>query len=326
MVVFSEDYLQPGTGLIYTGYFSIDSAAAPQTVVFDSIFYPPAGNFALTLSDGYNIIPHFVSGQVELSRFPEHPEGFTIPSGNPEGLIIPIQRAWDWNLEITVGELPENDPNEPLYAEDHLGFGCDLVTLPEGVTAMLFVENPDRTSPDWYMQGDAYDKIVYEGDTIYEVHDSMLTGFYIPDSLAQIIFFDNIPQLFKRTFPQEIPGESHVYTKYGEIVYNRLWIFYEVVFRDFERDANIGSLVERMQVFLPPGYVHPWGIGRDFYDEDPLFNEGNVFKGWDDYSYKQWPLDSILPGSCNFYDAFTFAGQHVTNDPNIIIGSSTEYT
>ncbi len=73
MIIFLEQYLQPGNGMIYTAYFTINPAASPQTIIVDSTFYPPGGNFALTLTNGFNVIPQYVEGEIVYGE-PEAPE------------------------------------------------------------------------------------------------------------------------------------------------------------------------------------------------------------------------------------------------------------
>jgi len=76
-IVFFEQYIQPGNGMIYTAYFTVSGGAADQSILFDSTFYPPGGNFALTLSNGFNIVPQFIPGTVTIGE-PANPEiGYT---------------------------------------------------------------------------------------------------------------------------------------------------------------------------------------------------------------------------------------------------------
>jgi hypothetical protein len=97
MVIFFEDYLQPGNGMIYTAYFSVDPGAVDQYIVFDSTFYPPGGNFALTLGDGFNFIPQYVEGIVTL--------------GNPSNPVIGLDPT---EFSFTGTEGAGNPPTQTL--------------------------------------------------------------------------------------------------------------------------------------------------------------------------------------------------------------------
>ena len=68
MIIFFEPNLGAGDGMIYTAYFSVNPGAADQVIAFDSTFYPPGGNFALTLGTGFNFIPQVNKGTVVLGN------------------------------------------------------------------------------------------------------------------------------------------------------------------------------------------------------------------------------------------------------------------
>lgn len=65
MMVFLEADLPPGSGLIFTAYFSIVGERGLAAAV-DTAMFPPAGDFAFTLSStpATNIIPQFTGGQI----------------------------------------------------------------------------------------------------------------------------------------------------------------------------------------------------------------------------------------------------------------------
>ncbi len=73
MIIFFEQFLQPGYGTVYTAYFTVAGGAPDQTIGLDSTFYPPGGNFALTLANGFNIVPQVVPGSVQMGT-PANPE------------------------------------------------------------------------------------------------------------------------------------------------------------------------------------------------------------------------------------------------------------
>jgi len=73
MIIFFEAVLEPGRGVVYTAYFKVAPGAADQVINIDSTFYPPGGNFALTLVSGFNIVPQYVPGTVTIGS-PTNPE------------------------------------------------------------------------------------------------------------------------------------------------------------------------------------------------------------------------------------------------------------
>jgi hypothetical protein len=111
IIIFFEQYLQPGYGVIYTAYFSVNPGASDQNIVIDSVFYPPGGNFALTLSNGFNIIPQYVQGVVQLGD-PQGPVSLLDPTsfnfnaeegaGNPPAQTLNITNDGSGTLEWSV--------------------------------------------------------------------------------------------------------------------------------------------------------------------------------------------------------------------------------
>jgi hypothetical protein len=69
-IVFFENFLQPGSGLICTLHFSVAPTLSQQLVVVDSEFIPPATPLVLTTTAGFNFIPQFVPGQITASFAP----------------------------------------------------------------------------------------------------------------------------------------------------------------------------------------------------------------------------------------------------------------
>ncbi len=64
MVVFMEDYLQPGDGEIANLYMRVNSEAPEQVSVIDSSFFPPAGQFLLFDPSSSSIYPEFQYGNI----------------------------------------------------------------------------------------------------------------------------------------------------------------------------------------------------------------------------------------------------------------------
>ncbi len=64
VIIFFEEYIQPGSGLLFTMHFAAAPGATDQVFSIDSSFYPPAGMFTLVLSTGINIYPRFVPGEI----------------------------------------------------------------------------------------------------------------------------------------------------------------------------------------------------------------------------------------------------------------------
>lgn len=64
MVVFTEQYLQPGDGVVANLYMSVKPEAESQVSVIDSGFFPPAGQFLLFDPASQSIYPEFQYGNI----------------------------------------------------------------------------------------------------------------------------------------------------------------------------------------------------------------------------------------------------------------------
>lgn len=121
IIIFFEQYLQPGNGIIYTAYFTVAPGASDQVIDIDSIFYPPGGNFALTLTNGFNTLPQFVAGTVTMGN-PTAPEIALDPTtfafsgtegeANPPSQTLNISNSGtgtlEWSLASSSGWLNLN--------------------------------------------------------------------------------------------------------------------------------------------------------------------------------------------------------------------------
>jgi hypothetical protein len=67
-IVFFEQMIQPGSGLVFTLHFSVDPTAAQQIMIFDKAFFPPNGILVLTSSININFVPQFVPGTINLGN------------------------------------------------------------------------------------------------------------------------------------------------------------------------------------------------------------------------------------------------------------------
>lgn len=67
MVVFLEEYLQPGDGRVADLFFSVNAAAEEQLTMIDSAFFPPGGELMLFDPASVAIHPEFVHGNVYVA-------------------------------------------------------------------------------------------------------------------------------------------------------------------------------------------------------------------------------------------------------------------
>jgi hypothetical protein len=65
-VVFYEQYLQPGSGLLFTLHFSVAPSAAQQVITINKTFIPAAGIFMLSSPVGGGFVPQYIPGEVNL--------------------------------------------------------------------------------------------------------------------------------------------------------------------------------------------------------------------------------------------------------------------
>lgn len=115
IIIFFEAYLPPGDGMIYTAHFSVKPGAVDQVINFDSTFYPPGGNFALTLASGLNILPQFIPGSVIYGNPVTDPTISLAPSfftfgavegeANPPSQTLTITNTGAGSLEWTASNL-----------------------------------------------------------------------------------------------------------------------------------------------------------------------------------------------------------------------------
>ncbi len=67
MVVFFEENLAPGDGIVANLHMTVNPAASEQVAVIDSAFFPPAGEFLLFNPASEAILPEFVHGNIFVS-------------------------------------------------------------------------------------------------------------------------------------------------------------------------------------------------------------------------------------------------------------------
>jgi hypothetical protein len=76
-IVIMEEYIQPGSGPIFTLKFRMKDTVAPgDTVVIDSTFIPPAANLILSYSSGVTFTPIFSRGEI-VAASQNNPPVFT---------------------------------------------------------------------------------------------------------------------------------------------------------------------------------------------------------------------------------------------------------
>jgi len=63
-IVFFEEYIQPGSGLLFTMHFRAKPGISDQMFNIDTLYFDPGGSFGLTLTTGFNIYPQFVEGEI----------------------------------------------------------------------------------------------------------------------------------------------------------------------------------------------------------------------------------------------------------------------
>jgi len=141
MVILFEPILGPGDGLIYTAHFSVNPAAADQVIGIDSTFYPPAGNFVLTLESGFNISPQFLPGTVTYGNPATDPTISLAPGSFDFAAIEGGANPLDQSLTITntgAGTLNWTATNLSswLSLDPTSGTGDGSVTLSVDITGL----------------------------------------------------------------------------------------------------------------------------------------------------------------------------------------------
>lgn len=71
MVVFVEEFLQPGDGIVAKMYMSIDPNATEQVTSIDSLFFPPSGEYGIFDIASSLIKPEFIKSNIFISLSPE---------------------------------------------------------------------------------------------------------------------------------------------------------------------------------------------------------------------------------------------------------------
>lgn len=91
--------LTPGSGTLFTLWFTVAGGAPDQFVVIDSTFYPPAGSFEIAPQVGGGFNPRFVVGEIKI--------------GNPQppAIIQLSQAAFTFNGLVGQGNPPSQIQN-----------------------------------------------------------------------------------------------------------------------------------------------------------------------------------------------------------------------
>lgn len=103
----------PGDSLLANLWFTLAAGAPDQTITIDSGYFPPAGEFILTLDDGNSIVPQFKGGEiiVGLGTPPEpiiglNPTSFTfsgvVGGATPQSQVLNITNVGDGVLSWTA--------------------------------------------------------------------------------------------------------------------------------------------------------------------------------------------------------------------------------
>ena len=103
----------PGHGLLATMWFTLEAGAPDQVINIDSGYFPPAGDYILTGSDGVSRFPHFVAGTITVGS-PAPPElavsptsltfDATVGGGNPAPQSFDISNAGSGDMAWTATE------------------------------------------------------------------------------------------------------------------------------------------------------------------------------------------------------------------------------
>ena len=128
MVVFLSivnDSIPPGNGLLFKARFGVDSAATPGTVTsFDTLFYPPGGEFIFVDSQAHIVYPEFDGGKVMIAN-PNSAPVFVADSGRSvnegDSLIFSVQATDADNDSVSV--YPITIPNGSTFSNTGNGSG-----------------------------------------------------------------------------------------------------------------------------------------------------------------------------------------------------------
>ncbi|MFW9842894.1 MAG: hypothetical protein ACFFES_18570, partial [Candidatus Thorarchaeota archaeon] len=105
VIVFFEEYIQPGSGLLFTMHFRAKPGISDQVFTIDSTFFPPTNHLSLILANSSNITPQYVPGEITW--------------GTP---MIPIISLDPTSFTFSAPEGGANPPSQPL-AITNIGSG-----------------------------------------------------------------------------------------------------------------------------------------------------------------------------------------------------------
>ena len=149
--------IPPGGGLLATMWFTLPAGTADQTIVVDSGFIPPAGDFLLVDADGSSVIPEFFSGTITIGTGGQEtpilsvdPLSLTFNAteggANPVSQSFSITNIGDGTLNWTASET-----GSWLDLSSTSGAGDASVTVSvdiSGLTANTFNEDITITAVD----------------------------------------------------------------------------------------------------------------------------------------------------------------------------------
>lgn len=119
-IVIMEDYIQPGSGMMFSVKFRLKDTVVPgDTAVFDSSFIPPAADLVLSYHTGVTFTPIFVRGEIIAATHNNPPVFAPVPElyvAEGESLFVDL-RALDGDGDSIILA----NPIHPLTSrfEDH---------------------------------------------------------------------------------------------------------------------------------------------------------------------------------------------------------------
>ncbi|MCP4568563.1 MAG: hypothetical protein GY841_13380 [FCB group bacterium] len=252
-VVVSEDLLQPGRGIVYTAYFSVEPGAAEQIITIDSSKYSVAGELVFTLESGYNIYPQFVPGVVPLidCSFKIVIDSLIIsPAEGSSSIAIPDEiPIIDFDDEVVIYGSVDNQYGSPIADQtieifDGVSYNYGLpegglyyaTTNSQGDFSYTIESLPEelrigQLSPYWFAVGDSAIPLILpfngESTLLESIGDTlaiMLSEMdYLPDSaVISLGTLDNPSTLLFSSYPEnptdlESPDNDQFFEGYANI-------------------------------------------------------------------------------------------------------------
>ena len=123
LIGFANDSILPGSGLLFTADFSVSPSASPGTTTsFDTLFYPPGGEFIFVDSVAHVIYPEFDGGKIVIGNPNNAPEfepttGQTLNEG--DSLILTVRASDADGDAVTI--YPAKIPNGSAFVDSGNG-------------------------------------------------------------------------------------------------------------------------------------------------------------------------------------------------------------